>query len=377
MAANYRKVVDEIRGFMGSPDQTEDEQIKVLANQYAVACREVNDRLRRCGELLEQGLRPQAIELAEIEPDLLESTVLLDFPDRLAWEEIAASYGWDRAYGLKLETADLLNQGYHLEEQLGPLMHKHRLLALSQAPLETRIDVMRQIAAVDSISPFWHDDLRTFETARFLQLAELGRRADQASDVGLMTTVVQEVRTGAWLQKPPSRLVRHAQQLASRISDMETLPRLAEQLGDAHQSSDLVWGRELRAEWNEALRDAAAGNAEWQLAPHLGRSTRAPLEWLKAEDRREALDQAFQQELDLLYEAIQAKVSWSRLRQHRDAVLAYNEGIPEPFGDIYRNYRNNVVFDYVAKMVLFIAFLAGSFAAVIYLLHRLAGAKSP
>ncbi len=377
MATNYRKVVDEIRGFMGSPDQTEDEQIKSLANQYAVACREVNDRLCRCGELLEHGLRPQAIALAEVVPDLLESTALLDFPERLAWEEAAASYGWDRAYGLNLETADLLNLAYQSEEQIAPLMCKHRLLALSQAPLEDRIVIMREIAAADTISPFWNQDLRAFETARFQQLVELCHRADQASDIGLMRTVVEEVRTGPWLQKPPTRLVRHGQQLASRISEIETLPRLAEQLGNAHQGEDLEWGRELRTEWNAAIRDAAAGNPEWVLGPHLGCGVKAPLAWLKAEDRRESLDEDFQGELDRLYDAVQARVSWSQLRKHRDAVLSYNRGIPEPFGDIYRNHRNSVVIDYVMKMVLIIGSLAGSFAAFIYLLRRLAGSKSP
>ena len=107
---------------------------------------------------------------------MLEITALLDFPERREWEEIAASYGWDRSYGLKLETADLLNHAYALEVELGPLMARHRSLALARAPLDQRIAVMRQIAIKDTVSPFWKEDIRTFERSRFGQLAELARK---------------------------------------------------------------------------------------------------------------------------------------------------------------------------------------------------------
>src|SRR5438094_137245 len=124
--SNYRKIIEEIGAYMRSSDQTEDARIKELATTYAEACREVNDRLGQCEELLQQGLRSQAVELAEVEPRLLDAIALLDFPERAGFEEVAAAYGWQRQHALKLECADQLNEAYAIEEELRPLMIKHR-----------------------------------------------------------------------------------------------------------------------------------------------------------------------------------------------------------------------------------------------------------
>ena len=113
----YRKMVEEIRGYLNSPDQSADEKVRALAGRYAAACQEVNDRLRQCQMFLEQGFRSQSIFFAEVEPKLLDIVALLDFTERDEWEEVAATYGWERAFGLKLDTADFVYQQYEIEEE--------------------------------------------------------------------------------------------------------------------------------------------------------------------------------------------------------------------------------------------------------------------
>ena len=54
-------------------------------DKYWEACCETNRRLRECGDLLRKGHRSEAIQLAKIEPDLLDMVQLLEFPEREAW----------------------------------------------------------------------------------------------------------------------------------------------------------------------------------------------------------------------------------------------------------------------------------------------------
>ena len=65
---DYQRVVDEIRSFLQSPDQTYSASLKELASVFAEACQEVNQRLRRCEEFLQKGLRSEAIHFAQVEP---------------------------------------------------------------------------------------------------------------------------------------------------------------------------------------------------------------------------------------------------------------------------------------------------------------------
>ncbi len=82
---DLHQIVDQIRAFLQSSDQTRSDSLQGLASAYAEACGEVNQRLGRCQRLLQQGLRSEAIQLADAEPMLLHATAALEFPERAAW----------------------------------------------------------------------------------------------------------------------------------------------------------------------------------------------------------------------------------------------------------------------------------------------------
>ena len=283
--ADYRKIVDEIEAFLSSPDQTEDDVVKELASQYAELCKEVNRRLRSCGELLQQGLRSQAIELAEIEPDLLDLVSLIDFPDRFEWEEIAASYGWQRSYGLKTDVAEQLGAAYNDEDRLRPLMTKHRKLALERAPLNERIDVMRKIRELDNISPFWTDDIHEFERVRIKQLLDAARQAQQSSDYDLMEKVRREVETTPWEVQLSRRDKTEFSALVPLIIDELTLPVLTSQLVKAFRDADIERARRLRDQWQTACSKAADADTQWQPSIEITNKCDEVFEWLAQEDQ--------------------------------------------------------------------------------------------
>ena len=74
--------VDEIRAVLHWGDPARNGRLAGLASAYAEACIEVTQRLGRCHRLLQQGLRSEAIQLAETEPKLLSGVAALDFPER-------------------------------------------------------------------------------------------------------------------------------------------------------------------------------------------------------------------------------------------------------------------------------------------------------
>ena len=53
--ADYHQIVDQIRAFVQSSDQTRNGALEGLASTYAEACVEVNQRMGRCHRLLAAG----------------------------------------------------------------------------------------------------------------------------------------------------------------------------------------------------------------------------------------------------------------------------------------------------------------------------------
>src|SRR5437868_150507 len=90
---DYQHIVDDVRSSMFTSSVEGLDFLISAAADYSVACDEVNERLRKCGGLLRQGLRSEAIQLADVEPNLLDVVAVLDFMERRQWEEVIVHYG--------------------------------------------------------------------------------------------------------------------------------------------------------------------------------------------------------------------------------------------------------------------------------------------
>ena len=171
---NVQCLIDEIRFRLQSQDCELTDDFKQLATDFVAVSHDVNRRLRRCGEHLKQGLRAEAIHLAESEPRLLDVDAAIDFPERGEWDEILGFYQITKPEPLLADVAEQLNEAYALQQPLEKLLGRHRLLALCRAPIGQRLSVLRDLAKADTSSTVWEDDLRAFEKAR---AAEIGTQA--------------------------------------------------------------------------------------------------------------------------------------------------------------------------------------------------------
>ncbi len=88
MMSDYHEIVEQIRTALHAGDPVHNGRLAGLATAYADACAEAAQRLARCHRLLHQGLRSEAIQLAESEPKLLDALTVLDFPERPEWDDM-------------------------------------------------------------------------------------------------------------------------------------------------------------------------------------------------------------------------------------------------------------------------------------------------
>ena len=214
-----------------------------LAKAYAEACAGVSERLVKCQRLLQQGLRSEAIQLAEVQPRLLDAVASLDFPERGAWDEVVQMYGLPEAARFRVEVAAFLNEAYAEEDPLQDLLRTHRRLALRAAPSEARIGVMRKLATQDPNNPVWTEDLRIFEKVRFRQIQVEAADAAKRHDVGALGHLLGELEEQKWEEPPPEALVQGVRKTDALFRGQQNLAILADlesQLNDAFSSSNPV-----------------------------------------------------------------------------------------------------------------------------------------
>jgi hypothetical protein len=300
---DYHQIIDQIRGSVQSSDQTRNERMETLASAYAEACAEVNQRLGRCQWLLQQGLRSEAIQLAEAQPRLLDAVSTLDFPERAVWDELIGIYAMASAPKLLVEAARFLNAAYAEEEPLLDLLTTHRRLSMQRAPLRSRIGVMRKLAAQDPNNMIWVDDLRIFEKARFRQVQVEAAEAVRLND-GIHTgRLLAELQGQTWVEPPPKALVQGLNRADAQLRGHQTRAALADlgvRLNDAFASHDPIRGRIARQEWIDqtAASPLDPGDPIWN-------DVSPALRWLEDEDRRVEADRAHEAALNALVEALE------------------------------------------------------------------------
>ncbi len=369
---DYQRVVDEIRSFLQSVDQTNSDHLRELAAEYAEACKEANRRLRRCDEFLQKGLRSEAIHLAQAEPVLLDMVATLDFPELDTWREITVSYGLPAAPRLSLATAEALNEAYTVVQPLEHLLRKHRLLALTRAPLPERMTVMRQIAALDGSNPVWTEDLRELEKVRIRQLEQEVEAALHNQDNQTLERAFGEIRSAPWVSNPPVQLIQRVEYLNQQANQQrvrEALQVLEAEIHAAVAAYDVDRVRRLRDRWNaEALR----GNISLE-DPIWGRVASA-FDWLGEQEKRRAEERRHQSVLHKLEAALSDGAPPQELEKLYRAAVAYAGALPEPLEQRYhdrlrllkraqgRRWRRNLALCLLAGLVL------GGIA--VYLVHE-------
>lgn len=330
----YQQYIDDILGAVASPDTADPDFLRDSAAMYAEACAEANDRLRGVGRLLHRGLRSEAIQLAEQEPNLLDMVALLDFEELPTWRDMLVDWGMAEPPEILIEIAADLNKAYAEQQPLESLLRQHRILALARAPLSARIATLRKICTQDAGNEIWTSDLALLEKARLKQLPAEAEAARRTNDVTRLERINQEVNSSEWSIPLPAELtatIGRMHQTTAAQHARQTLAKLDVDLNDAHMAFDPVAGREARTEWNKY-----AAIAELSPTDELLQRAAPALEWLAEQDRQD--DRALQREraIESLRAGMDEHVDGVELQRRFDAASLFDEPVPEPLASQVR-----------------------------------------
>lgn len=339
--ADIQRLIDELRCRVQSADWELTDELRANAGEYAQLCRATNERLRRCGEFLRQGLRSEAVHLADSQPRLLDMLAIIDFPERGDWDEMVAMYQLPKADALLLDVAEQLNEAYALQHPLERWLDRHRLFALQRAPLSQRLTVLRKIAELDPSNPVWDEDVRTFEKARLAEIEVLAQSAAACGDEAVLATCDAELAQAGWRESPSKALrqrVKRSAEDASRRAARIELDTVERDLNAAFGQLDLGGAQALRHRWTDLAARARLATDDplvERVAPAMG--------WLADEDTRAATDNAYAAAVAALERVLdQDSANADAIRRAGHAVLKCDRGLPQLLDVRYRERLHSV-----------------------------------
>jgi len=332
-----QRVVENIRNLLHYGHEPPLDVLQALAADYTEACQEVNRRLARCEEYLRQGLRAEAIHYAQAEPNLLDVLAVLDFTERLSWDQLLTARNLAPAPLFRMETAAALNRAYADAQPVEHLMRQHRLLALARAPLGERLAVLRQLAQVDAGNPVWQQDIPAFEMVRVQQVqseVEQLRTLPAMPPLEQVQALLQEVQGSPWRTPLPPGLPAMLQEMYQRVSTSHWQMRqqqLARELPAARKDRDEARARRLAQEWHQAWQNCPLAPND----PHLLAAAPA-LRWLERVERRRADASAHQQAVEILQLALRnPAINADELEEIFLEAAESKTGVPPQLEDAY------------------------------------------
>lgn len=364
-AIQERRLIDKIKAYVYSADQTKSDELEALAREYAECCRSANERLTRCGDFLEQGLRTQAIDLAEAEPDLIEVVQVLSFDEIDEWQELVGNYGLTRFEALKTNIADAVSQAYDAEQKVLKLLKLHRRMAFAKAPIRQRLALLRKIAEVDRTATFWRDDIAEFETHRIAELIELGEQAARDGNEALLSQAVQEFESENWAGEIPEALGRQYGNLARQLRERFTLPRLANAIMQAQGQLDVAKLSKLRSQWDAIAVRLKQHHPGWQ-PPHQLQAAVYPAFQYLEQEKQNRQRAAFLQDVALLQQAIRTGAG----EQQVDFLLAKAEShgfaIPPTVLAELREFKQGEQTSKILSVAVVVALMVAGVAAIVF-----------
>ncbi|WP_428308003.1 hypothetical protein [Lacipirellula sp.] len=323
----YQQYIDDILGAVYSPETADPDFLRDSAAMYAEACAEVNDRLRRVGRLLHRGLRSEAIQIAEEEPNLLDMVAMLDFSELPTWREMLVQWEMAEPPQLLIDLAADLNKAYADQQPLESLLKQHRTLALARAPLASRIYTLRQIRDADAGNEMWGADLCLMERARLKQIGAEVEGAHRNRDVAGLARLTDELRAKGWTVERPKSLIDTVEKFRSQVAAAaarRTLEQLDYELNDAYMAFDVAAARKLRDRWHES-----AGIAALSAEDELSVRAAPALNWLAEQDRQDAGQRQFQLAVAQLQQALDNGAASTELERLFRAATLFGEPLPE------------------------------------------------
>jgi len=276
-------------------------------------------------------LRTEAIQLAELEPPILEVVADLDFAFLDEWQGMLAQWSMQLPPQLERGIAARINAAYAELQPLEQLMRRHRLLALARAPLSARIDVLRQINQRDEMNLAWKVDLVNYEDQRFRQIRSEAADARRSCDLAHLEELHRELTGSVWTSEIPQEVLQEVElnrDLILRQEGRKTLEQLVPELDRTYGELNYERAATLSDYWRHTSRLIGLDPAD----PLVARVEEA-LRWVDEQSTLRTEQQDFQKSLERIEVLLDDHAPAQKLES--EFLKAERYGLPIP--DLLRN----------------------------------------
>lgn len=336
----YLNLVREIKAAILNSENLPDEFIVELAAEYRAACDEVNRRLIEVTTLLKMGCRDEAVQVADYPRSLLDSVRELNFKQRKDWVQLLADKNLEVPSRLEFPAAVRLEEAYKKLDELAPLLKKNRLLALAQAPLQSRILMLSKLIEQDPENNVWKLDLTALQDARLVEIKEELRKAKKKGDGNKVRDLAAEL--GApWAVEVPSALMAETRRALNEIGmegHLKEMETVADQLNKCLVESDEESALAFRKEWVRLNQVA-------NLQPNdpLAQKAREPLAWLEQNQQQRIADRNYLQATTNLEHAIDAQLPIEEIDKRAALVSNFGRDTSSELLEKAKTYRKAVL----------------------------------
>jgi hypothetical protein len=246
---------DRIQQILAEPSSASPVTFHEIAKVYSSLIHELNGRLGICNRWLDLGLRTEAIHMATLEPDLLDSMGQLDLGDSLRdWTELCVANEADVPPRANWELASFVNSAWDREAELTTELRSFRLAMLTLCSVKTRLECLRKLLEVDPENIAWDTMIRQHERVRQQELRQELQEATDNNDLGAANALVAQIRDVNWLEPPPLDLLDGSVAARHRVKSHRVgkeYQKISNRLHDAMAAGDEPKAITLRARWRD------------------------------------------------------------------------------------------------------------------------------
>lgn len=157
-----QQLIQQIKQLLASPQLEKQSSLEDVAGQFAELCESANNRLARCADYLDKGMRSEAVNEAHNLPDLLALADLLEFDGIKKWQNLCLDMELSLFQPLNKPFLERLKEAVAREKELEPLLREYRR-CVYQGDKRRCIELLRKIRKKDPDNPSWKSNLKPLE----------------------------------------------------------------------------------------------------------------------------------------------------------------------------------------------------------------------
>ncbi len=251
-----QRLVNRIREFVTGYDQEPSPAIHDMAQQYADLCRSLNERLIKCSEFLEKGMRSEAVQEALEPPSVFSLSTTLDFEELKNWRNLCLDLGMTAPPDIDQAAVQRLQDECGTEQLLEPLLYEFRRL-VHKGTAEERIRVLRQIRSYDAANQVWQENLEPLEREQMDVVVKAAEAALKEDDVSRVRELYEDMTVADRLVDAPRDLLAkmerrlREQRAAAALEEGDNIVR---HLQKALEQNDFTAAEALAGKWRRLLK---------------------------------------------------------------------------------------------------------------------------